>query len=289
MATTACVKAIIAAGTAILLTTTAACHSGGTPSAHRPPPSTAWATTTTSSPVKSTTTAIPPQAAATTTTPTSRPQHGAIATGIRRDGRSDTLIAFLDAQMRRDATTASPYLSQQALDHYGPNGLAGLSNPHYDSYNITSRREPTSSRTEFTVVIYQAVTGQAAKWSDIEVFAVGPGTNHSGQRRADIVLSVCAAPPGPAACSAQAIRPALTEDVIGPEVLAGAIIDILACKNGYAYVKVIPERPIVETDQVWLRDTNGQWAVVDSGTGITCADSDIRADLLAACTALGIR
>jgi hypothetical protein len=72
-------------------------------------------------------------------------------------------------------------------------------------------------------------------------------------------------------------------------------VDIRRCRNGYAHVFAVPrqnppeDQHQYESEQLFLRDIGGSWQIVESGTGISCNDSDIRAPLLQACRALGYR
>jgi len=40
---------------------------------------------------------------------------------------------------------------------------------------------------------------------------------------------------------------------------------------------------------VFLADIDGTWNVIASGTGLSCSDWDLSADLVELCTALGLR
>ena len=43
-------------------------------------------------------------------------------------------------------------------------------------------------------------------------------------------------------------------------------------------------------EQVFLRDVNGRWTYLDSGSGIVCqTDNDLRPETLKACQELGLR
>ncbi|HEY2998439.1 MAG TPA: hypothetical protein VGJ43_07685 [Acidimicrobiales bacterium] len=74
-------------------------------------------------------------------------------------------------------------------------------------------------------------------------------------------------------------------------------IDVRQCRNGYARALMVPdagmcgepEGSCYETEQVFLTAADGDWAVVTSGTGIACSDTDAMPDLVAACVALGLR
>lgn len=69
-------------------------------------------------------------------------------------------------------------------------------------------------------------------------------------------------------------------------------VDIKRCRNHYAHLFAVTAanpsgRPQYENEQLFLRYVHGQWESVEEGTGISCHDPDIHADLYAACHALG--
>ena len=69
-------------------------------------------------------------------------------------------------------------------------------------------------------------------------------------------------------------------------------VDIRRCRNHYAHVFAITGPTGLpgtnyENEQLFLRYVNGQWASIAEGTGLSCSDSDIRANLRSACRALG--
>jgi hypothetical protein len=69
-------------------------------------------------------------------------------------------------------------------------------------------------------------------------------------------------------------------------------VNIKRCRNHYAHVFAItaanpPGQPQYENEQLFLRYVNGHWESVAEGTGISCDDPDLRADLRTACRALG--
>jgi hypothetical protein len=88
-----------------------------------------------------------------------------------------------------------------------------------------------------------------------------------------------------------ATRAALQTDI---EIVS---VTVEQCRNGYARVIANPDQSTCgqpngscyENEQVFLSDTDGQWAFLDAGTGIACSDTDISAQLLTACEALGLR
>ena len=69
---------------------------------------------------------------------------------------------------------------------------------------------------------------------------------------------------------------------------AWASVDIQECRNGYARVYAHLRGMPGEAEQVFLRDVDGSWQVITSGTGITCSDQDISPELKDACGALGL-
>jgi hypothetical protein len=69
-------------------------------------------------------------------------------------------------------------------------------------------------------------------------------------------------------------------------------VDIKRCRNHYAHVFAItavnpPGQPQYENEQLFLRYVNGHWKSVAEGTGISCDDPDLLAELRTACRALG--
>ena len=69
-------------------------------------------------------------------------------------------------------------------------------------------------------------------------------------------------------------------------------VDIKRCRNHYAHVFAITAanpsgQPQYENEQLFLRDVNGHWESVAEGTGISCDDPDLLAELRTACRALG--
>jgi len=90
-----------------------------------------------------------------------------------------------------------------------------------------------------------------------------------------------------APCTAEAMAGAVQAALsAGPE----GTVAIAECRNGFARVFYRPEATNLETEQLFLVDTDGAWTVLTYGTGIDCADDDLRpAGLEEACVALGLR
>jgi hypothetical protein len=69
-------------------------------------------------------------------------------------------------------------------------------------------------------------------------------------------------------------------------------VEIKRCRNHYAHVFAITAanpsgQPQYENEQLFLRYVNGHWESVAEGTGISCDDPDLLAELRTACRALG--
>ncbi len=64
-------------------------------------------------------------------------------------------------------------------------------------------------------------------------------------------------------------------------------VEVERCRGGYAQVFAVPVERRFETEQFFLRHEADRWSVITYGTGITCYDSDLFADLRRACRALG--
>lgn len=104
------------------------------------------------------------------------------------------------------------------------------------------------------------------------------------------------APPGDsqtptAACSPEAVFPVVSAALDPDDAIPGGV-EISECKNGYARVFYVPDEPSTyETEQVFLKDAEGTWIMLTSGTGIDCmTDTDLEpAELEDACRALGLR
>lgn len=95
-------------------------------------------------------------------------------------------------------------------------------------------------------------------------------------------------PPEPGTCDPDEIdallRPMLGS-ADGPEIDR---VDITDCAGGYARVIVVPVETNFESEQVFVRQGDDGWEVVDFGTGISCKDDDLGAKLTATCDALGL-
>jgi len=89
--------------------------------------------------------------------------------------------------------------------------------------------------------------------------------------------------------------PEAMEDVVDaeldPDGTIRGTVKISECQNPYARVSYVPDLPNYETEQVFLRDQQGEWEILTYGTGIDCAtDADFRPpELETACVALGLR
>jgi hypothetical protein len=98
-----------------------------------------------------------------------------------------------------------------------------------------------------------------------------------------------------AACTAKVLLPLLKKQLDNPaQKLVVERVDVERCRMGYAHVYAIPhqnppDEPQYDADQLWLQYVGGTWKTVAEGSGIACDDSDIDADLLRACRALGER
>jgi hypothetical protein len=93
---------------------------------------------------------------------------------------------------------------------------------------------------------------------------------------------------GAAPCTSEAILPVVQEALDSPDI-AVASVDVTDCQNGYARAIAVPTGANQQSEQVFLRDDGGAWAVVDYGTGIDCADpASLNEADRAACEALGL-
>ena len=95
------------------------------------------------------------------------------------------------------------------------------------------------------------------------------------------------------ACSQETLLPLMKQkfDNRAPGLIVERV-DIKRCRNHYAHVFAITGPTGVpgtsyENEQLFLRYANGRWESVAEGTGISCNDPDIRAELVPACHALG--
>ena len=69
-------------------------------------------------------------------------------------------------------------------------------------------------------------------------------------------------------------------------------VDVRRCRNHYAHVLAVtaanPQgQPQYESEQVFLRYVDGRWESVGEGSGISCDDPAVLANLRTACRALG--
>lgn len=105
-----------------------------------------------------------------------------------------TLAAFMDARMHRDSATAKPYLSLHAKDQLCEDWtcirLIGVSNPHYASWEVTSRTEEGGGKVLFGVRIHMEVTDLGETEPQLESIELGPGQNYLGQSMDAVVLAV---------------------------------------------------------------------------------------------------
>jgi hypothetical protein len=102
--------------------------------------------------------------------------------------------------------------------------------------------------------------------------------------------------PAASACEPQAFLPVLKAAFDNTaEELRVVRVDVRRCRNGYAQVVAVPDtsvcKPGIEhcydSVQVWLRLDDGEWKILNSGTGISCEDTDLSPTLRPACRALG--
>lgn len=93
-----------------------------------------------------------------------------------------------------------------------------------------------------------------------------------------------------APCTPESMEAVLDAE-FNPDGTSPGTITITECQNPYARAWYAPELPNYETEQVFLRDQQGEWEILTYGTGIECAtDFDIRPpELEAACVVLGLR
>jgi hypothetical protein len=95
------------------------------------------------------------------------------------------------------------------------------------------------------------------------------------------------------ACTEQTLLPLMRQRFDDPDTgLSIERVNIKRCRNHYAHVFAITAadasgRHEYENEQLFLRYVNGRWESVIEGTGISCKDTDLRAELLMACRALG--
>jgi hypothetical protein len=95
------------------------------------------------------------------------------------------------------------------------------------------------------------------------------------------------------ACTQETLLPLMKQKFDDPaNKLIIERVDIKRCRNHYAQVFAItatnpPGQPQYENEQLFLRYANGHWESVAEGTGISCDDPDLLAELRTACRALG--
>ena len=101
-----------------------------------------------------------------------------------------------------------------------------------------------------------------------------------------------------AACSAEAILPAVRQELEPDAGVPIVAVIVRECRNGYARVTAEPDNSTcgepggscLESEQVFLTATGAGWSYLASGTGISCAtDHDLFSGLLTACEELGLR
>lgn len=119
-----------------------------------------------------------------------QPEHGTISPGVPNDAATQELAKFLDRRIV--GSGADPYLSADAKDQYDSNegGLSlysPTSNPHYDRWEIKSRESVDASSYEYEIVIHEEYTEGGSAGSFGETLGVGPGQNHLGQQRSNLV------------------------------------------------------------------------------------------------------
>jgi hypothetical protein len=98
------------------------------------------------------------------------------------------------------------------------------------------------------------------------------------------------------ACTPEVFLPLMKAKFDDPS--KGLIIErvrVERCRNGYAQVFAITRRnppgdpSQYENEQVFMHLLNGRWQSVAEGTGISCADDELRPELVAPCRGLGYR
>jgi hypothetical protein len=101
--------------------------------------------------------------------------------------------------------------------------------------------------------------------------------------------------PAAAACDPAAMLPVIQDSIeLGVEGVFWDEVGIQECRNGYARVYAgvggtpPPGTSLEDAEQVFLKDVDGEWTVLTSGTGIGCADDDLSPELQLACNALGL-
>ena len=124
--------------------------------------------------------------------------------------------------------------------------------------------------------------------------STGSTTAHAQSRGTTTTPSARpAASNGRNACTQATLLPLLKQKFDDPaNKLIIERVDIKRCRNHYAHVFAItaanpPGQPQYENEQLFLRYVNGHWESVAEGTGLSCDDPDLPADLRTACRALG--
>jgi hypothetical protein len=98
---------------------------------------------------------------------------------------------------------------------------------------------------------------------------------------------------GQNACTQETLLPLMKRKFDDPaNKLIIERVEIKRCRNHYAHVFAITAanpsgQPQYENEQLFLRYVNGHWESVAEGTGISCDDPDLLAELRTACRALG--
>jgi hypothetical protein len=96
-----------------------------------------------------------------------------------------------------------------------------------------------------------------------------------------------------ATCEPEAFLPLLQKTLDDPaSELRIVRVEVKRCRNGYAQVFAVPDPSVCEpgvghcydSEQVFLQQVAGEWQIVTSGTGISCDDGSVPADV---CKALG--
>ena len=95
-------------------------------------------------------------------------------------------------------------------------------------------------------------------------------------------------------CNAEEMLAAVRRELPIGSPLIWESVSIQECQNGYARVYAHPGNVpagshVEDSEQVFLKDAEGEWTVITSGTGITCTDSDLWPELREACVGLGLR
>jgi hypothetical protein len=101
------------------------------------------------------------------------------------------------------------------------------------------------------------------------------------------------APPD-ASCDPDAMIAVVRDQVeLGVEGMFWESVEVSECQSGYARAVARPGGTpppgwnLEDGEQVFLRDENGAWTVITSGSGLTCSDED-PPDVVEACAALDL-